>query len=182
MRIGHMMTLFAIANYHCPICWKNCFVPFVWLSFPFWLFAYVLSRIPNFDLERTAGVTGQQRMLTPPWHLILRSHLLGSALRNTWFCICFLDYDYVWHIVNFSILYTDIECCYSIQNKRPRGHITHLSHIGLYLHIGICKITFLYCDPKHSGTMTLTTWFWLDHLVIKEAAPWFSLEDKESLL
>jgi hypothetical protein len=36
-----------------------------------------LSRIPNFDYGRTAGVTGQQRMLTPPEHLILPSHFSG---------------------------------------------------------------------------------------------------------
>jgi hypothetical protein len=29
----------------------------------------------------------------------------GSMLPYTRFCICFLDYDYVWHIINFSILY-----------------------------------------------------------------------------
>ena len=34
-----------------------------------------LSRTPNFDKGRTADVTGQQGMLTPPQHLILLSHL-----------------------------------------------------------------------------------------------------------
>lgn len=28
-------------------------------------------RFPDYDKEHTAGVTGQQRMLTNPWHLIL---------------------------------------------------------------------------------------------------------------
>jgi hypothetical protein len=54
----------------------------------------------------TAGVTGQQGMLTPPLHLILPSHLpkvrvaLHSILQLPF------DYDYVLHIVNFAILYT----------------------------------------------------------------------------
>jgi hypothetical protein len=52
-----------------------------------------------------AGVTGQQRMLTPPRHLILPSHLSESVLLYTRFCNCLLDYDYVLHIVNFATLY-----------------------------------------------------------------------------
>jgi hypothetical protein len=51
-------------------------------------------------------VSGQQKMLTPPRHLILHSHFLGSVLPCTWFCICFLDFHYVLHIVNFAILYS----------------------------------------------------------------------------
>jgi hypothetical protein len=53
-----------------------------------------------------AGVTGQQRMLTPPRHLILPPHL--SEARVALHSNCFLDYDYVLHIVNFAISYVVI--------------------------------------------------------------------------
>jgi hypothetical protein len=38
-----IMTLFAITNYHWPICWIICFVPFVQLSFPYWLWRRVIT-------------------------------------------------------------------------------------------------------------------------------------------
>jgi hypothetical protein len=41
-------------------------------------------------------------------------------------------------------------------------------------HINTCKVTFLYSGPNCSGTMTLTTWFWLDHLTIKFELFWLS--------
>ena len=37
--------------------------------------------------------TGQQRMLTPPQHLILPSHLSMAVLPYTRTCNCLLDYD-----------------------------------------------------------------------------------------
>jgi hypothetical protein len=58
-----------------------------------------LSLLRDKEIGHTEGVAGQQRMLTPPWHLILPSYLSGSVLPHTWFGICLLDYDYVWHIV-----------------------------------------------------------------------------------
>jgi hypothetical protein len=36
------MTLFAITNYHWPICWMICFIHFVRLSFPCWLWRLVI--------------------------------------------------------------------------------------------------------------------------------------------
>jgi hypothetical protein len=54
-----------------------------------------------------AGVTGQQRMLPSPQHLIQLSHLSVVRVAYIRFCNCFLDYDYVLHIVNFAILCTD---------------------------------------------------------------------------
>jgi hypothetical protein len=36
-----IMTLFAITNYHWPICWMICFILFVRLSFPYWLWRRV---------------------------------------------------------------------------------------------------------------------------------------------
>jgi hypothetical protein len=43
------------------------------------------SRVPNFDEGRTVDVTGQQRMLTSQWHLILHSLLskVRVALHST---------------------------------------------------------------------------------------------------
>jgi hypothetical protein len=41
-------------------------------------------------------------------------------------------------------------------------------------HINTCKVSFLYSGPKYSGTMTLTTWFWLDHLTSKFELFWLS--------
>ena len=34
----------------------------------------------DFDAEHTAGVTGQQRMLTPSWHLFLPLTIRGPCL------------------------------------------------------------------------------------------------------
>jgi hypothetical protein len=56
----------------------------------------------------TAGVTGQQGMLTPPWHLILPLHLSEVRVALLSICICPLDYDYVLHIVNFAVLYPSV--------------------------------------------------------------------------
>jgi hypothetical protein len=47
----------------------------------------------NFDLGRNVRVTGQQRMLTPPRHLIPSSPLSGVRVALTRLCISFLDYD-----------------------------------------------------------------------------------------
>ena len=40
------------------------------------LWTLILTTDIKFEMGLTAGVTGQQRMLTPPRHLILPSHLL----------------------------------------------------------------------------------------------------------
>ena len=62
--------------------------------------------ISDFDWGLTAGVTGQQRMLAPPWRLILPSLCRRFVLPYTRFCICFfLDYDCIWHNANFAFLY-----------------------------------------------------------------------------
>jgi hypothetical protein len=37
-----ILTLFAITNYHIPIYWMICFIPFVRLSFPFLLWRWVI--------------------------------------------------------------------------------------------------------------------------------------------
>jgi hypothetical protein len=56
--------------------------------------------LADFEIGLTADVTGQQRMLTPPRHLILPSQLSGARVAPagyTRFCICLLDYDYLTH-------------------------------------------------------------------------------------
>jgi hypothetical protein len=55
--------------------------------------------MPNFDQGRTAGVTRQQRMLTPPWHLILLSHFSGVRVALQSILNLLFDFDYVLHIV-----------------------------------------------------------------------------------
>jgi hypothetical protein len=49
-------------------------------------------------------VTGQQRMLTSPRHLILPLHLSGVRVAVHSICICLLNYDYVLRIVILAIL------------------------------------------------------------------------------
>jgi hypothetical protein len=54
------------------------------------------SCIPNFDQGCTADVTGQQRMPTPPWHLILSSHLSGVRVAPpSILYLTFFYHDYV---------------------------------------------------------------------------------------
>lgn len=55
---------------------------------------------PDYDKERNAGVTGQQMMRTPPWHLV-----------RPLFCLCFAPVLYVFfwtfdleHIISFQEL------------------------------------------------------------------------------
>jgi hypothetical protein len=74
----------------------------------------------DFETRLTAGVTGQQGMLTPPRHLILPLHLLELILY------LLFDYDYVWHIVNLSyfmysesVTASDYFLCY---HKRCHGY------------------------------------------------------------
>jgi hypothetical protein len=95
-----IMTLFAIKNYHWPICWLICFMLFVRLSFPYW------------NWRRVIPYKGARRVWPVSRGCLL---LLGtcSYLCICWwfvlpyiqFCNCLLDYDYDLHIVNFVILY-----------------------------------------------------------------------------
>jgi hypothetical protein len=47
----------------------------VFVGFPTFSARVPLKKLKIFEMGLTAGVTGQQRMLTPPRHLILLSHL-----------------------------------------------------------------------------------------------------------
>jgi hypothetical protein len=60
--------------------------------------SYTLKQINNKLCNR------QQMMLTLPRHRICR----GSVLSYTWYCNYFLDFDYVWYIINFAILHFKI--------------------------------------------------------------------------
>ena len=51
---------------------------------------YGSYRLSNLEIGLTAGVTGQQGMLTPPWHLILPSHL--SEIRVAIHSILYLPF------------------------------------------------------------------------------------------
>ena len=56
-------------TYHWVKCCLMCFIAIVKPFFTHW-FDYGLFRLPDQDYGLTAGVTGQQGMLTPPRHLI----------------------------------------------------------------------------------------------------------------
>jgi hypothetical protein len=94
------MALFAIINYHWPICWMICFIQFVRLSFQYWLWRRVIPYT-----WRMAGVTGQQRMLTLPRHLILPL-VLAEVRVSLLFTVDYSMY-FIWTLVltaDFSIL------------------------------------------------------------------------------
>jgi hypothetical protein len=82
----------------------------------------------SFWLRTQSSATGQQRMFTPPWHLILHvpSHCWGSVLLCTPFCIRFLDYNYVWHIVDLAVLYRKHDRLHQTAKHR-RDHKYYLS-------------------------------------------------------
>jgi hypothetical protein len=55
------------------------------------------------DVRRVWPVSSGCLLLLGTWSYLCICR--GSVLHCTWFCICLLDYDYVWHIVNFAILH-----------------------------------------------------------------------------
>jgi hypothetical protein len=109
------MTLFRITNYHWSICWMICFIQFVRLSFPYWiwrrLFPYTYFRL---RAHGGCDLSAEDAFLLGTWSYlrICRRSVLPrnrfcrrSVLPHTQFYNCLLDYDYVLHIVNFAILY-----------------------------------------------------------------------------
>jgi hypothetical protein len=97
-------------------CWYWLrFVLFTWCGhtdIDWGLFCY-WSWLTDFEIGLTAGVAGQQRMLTPPWHLVLHSHLSEVRVALHSICIFPLDFDYILHIVIFAILYCHGSYIYS---------------------------------------------------------------------
>ena len=53
-------------------------------------FDYGLLRLPDSDYCLTAGVTGQQGMPIPPWHLITPVVYLGVRVCNAFIFVLFL--------------------------------------------------------------------------------------------
>jgi hypothetical protein len=102
------MTLFAITNYHWPICWMISFIQFVRLSSPT---AFTTGNpvylISTKGTRRVWPVSGGCLLLLGTWSYLCICR--RSMLPYTRFCNCLLDYGYVLHIVNFAILcYTNI--------------------------------------------------------------------------
>jgi hypothetical protein len=60
---------------------------------------------PIFEIGLRAGVTGQQRVLTPSRHLILPLQFSEVCVALHSILLLPFDYDYVLHIVIFAILY-----------------------------------------------------------------------------
>ena len=56
-------------------------------------FDYGLLRLPNLDCWLTAGVSGQQGMLTPPRHLIPFLVYPGVRVCHALIFVLFLDYE-----------------------------------------------------------------------------------------
>jgi hypothetical protein len=58
-------------------------------------FCGVLVSYSLLDCRFMASVTGQQGILTPPWHLILPLLLSGTPCCLAYICICFGDYAHL---------------------------------------------------------------------------------------
>jgi hypothetical protein len=63
------------------------------------------------------GVTSQQRMLTPPLHLILPLQSSEVRVAEHSICNCLLDCDCFLHIVNFAILYSYLNNLHNIDSN-----------------------------------------------------------------
>jgi hypothetical protein len=78
------------------------------------------------------GVTGQERMLSPPKHLILSSHLLEDCVALHSICNCLLDYDYVLQMYvkpkSFAFFFTNSICTRS----KAIFKSLHLNNFELY--------------------------------------------------
>jgi hypothetical protein len=118
------MTLFAITNYHWPICWMICFILLLHCHFhtgfttgnPVYLIIFRLR----------VGFTGQQRIRTLPRHLILHctfAFVGGPCCPTLNFVYCLLDYDCVLHIVNFAILYSKVQLLHVHEKMKYIKHV-----------------------------------------------------------
>jgi hypothetical protein len=87
---GCLLLLGTWCNHLTVYAWfmtADCSVYLMW-TYWYWMRIVLLLKI-LFEIDLTAGVTGQQRMLTPPKHLILPSHLWGVRVALHSICICF---------------------------------------------------------------------------------------------
>jgi hypothetical protein len=82
----------------------DCFVYMVWIYW-FWLLIFA------FEMWLTAGdqSTRDAYFSYAPWSYLCICR--ESVLPYTQFCICFLDYDCVWHIINFAVKYRWLTLC-----------------------------------------------------------------------
>jgi hypothetical protein len=101
-----IMTLFAITNYHWAIFWMVCFVPFVGLSFPYWLWRRVIP-YTWFRLRAHGGCDrsaedAYSSMAPDPTFALLRVHVAQHSILYMFFS----DYDYDWYLVNFAYYYS----------------------------------------------------------------------------
>jgi hypothetical protein len=94
-----IMTLFAITNYHWPICWIICFILFVRLSFPHWLWRRVIQ-YTKFWLS-VRGVC--DRSAEVGW-IPTFAFVGGSVLPYTRFVIA------LWIVITFYILLSSLFC------------------------------------------------------------------------
>jgi hypothetical protein len=104
-----------------PICWMICLIPFA---------VSILVLMTGNPVCLISTKAAQQMWPVRGGCLLLHSALSflcicrWSVLPHTRFCICFLDYDYmyVWHIVNFAIsylIYRALELLRIQSNTRP---------------------------------------------------------------
>jgi hypothetical protein len=87
----------------------------------------------------------------------------GQSIRRNIFNLLLLSKGEVilrQNIVNFeSFVSVNKSDIYILQRRGPGATSLTESYLLNISHINTCKVTFLYCDPNCSGTMTLTTWF-----------------------
>jgi hypothetical protein len=115
---------------------------------------YGWYRLSNVEIGLTAGVTGQQRMLTPPWHLI--PPLIYSEVRVRPFSDLYflLDLRYRLLIVIFVISF--------LRRKMTLGSIFYGRHLILPLVLPEVRVSLIF-TVDHSmyliSTLVLTADF-----------------------
>jgi hypothetical protein len=80
--------LFAHTTFLWATCCLICFIPIVSRSWHTDL-DYGSYRLSNVEIGLTADVTGQQGMLTPPWHLIPPLNIQRSVYAHSLICISY---------------------------------------------------------------------------------------------
>ena len=155
------MTLFAIANYHWPICWMICFIQFVRLSYPYWSWRRVIglhSTLRDFARFRCLGINKHDSVIIT--HVVTFSILwmgllytcskvfdiklcLWHVVKSFWRtrCILFLWYK-AWsdwfHARQFglqSYLLRYVEC-FKKTYKNEGGNITTINVVDVFsLHV-----------------------------------------------
>jgi hypothetical protein len=133
-----IMTLFAITNYHWPICWMICFIQLVRLSFPYWLWRWVIP----YTLFRLRVHGGCDRSAEDAY---------SSAAPDPTFTFvgdpCCSTLNFVitfWIMITFYTLLTSLFCILNHQTcisdcwwtTCPQGYLS----LGIYSNVRIWKI------------------------------------------